>query len=215
MRKIELIKFTTNPIATESLKPQIWIAISDYRQSKSLSLNWKLNKKTDLVGRISGFDCCMQDKLFSSSWSEWTLTWEREREEVSELSKLHNYVTITVLPLAYFHSQLKVCLFVWYVMFFPHGKNQNFVFHKLQDNFSYQILSFKGWKWQFLISLLEVLVIVSLAQLVGVMHKICNVWGSNSNHHQKKENWVLSSWHPTSPYYNVWALTVSLLDKKK
>jgi len=34
-----------------TLKPQIWIAISDY-ESKSVSLNWKTKKKTDLVGRI-------------------------------------------------------------------------------------------------------------------------------------------------------------------
>jgi hypothetical protein len=34
-------------------------------------------------------------------------------------------------------------------------------------------------------------VLVSLAQLVWTMHKICKVWGSNLGHHQKKKRKLL------------------------
>ena len=29
-------------------------------------------------------------------------------------------------------------------------------------------------------------VLVNLAQLVGIMHRMCKVWGSNPNYHKKK-----------------------------
>jgi len=35
---------------------------------------------------------------------------------------------------------------------------------------------------------LEILVIVSLAQLIQTMHKICKIRGSNPEHHQKVQS---------------------------
>jgi hypothetical protein len=35
-------------------------------------------------------------------------------------------------------------------------------------------------------------VLVSLAQLVGTMHNICKVRGSNPRHHQKKNPWIIN-----------------------